>query len=290
MGHGVTRIVLVFDDGPGAGMGHRRRMAALGIAFQGLGCHPHLVPSGEDHVEADVVVVDSYRHRVDEPRRYRAGVLAALDDLGRDLGCDIVVDPNPGADPKLHQAARRALVGPAYALVDPALAALATRPVRERVETALVASGAHDPALAGSRMAKALAGLLPGVQVRLAVGPWTEAGAPEGVVAVRTESGLGPLLADADLVLTGAGVTLVEAMALGRPSVAVVLADNQRQAAFGVEEAGAALRAEISDAPRIAAELAQDPTRRRALSAAARALVDGHGADRVARVLLELAA
>lgn len=286
----MTRVVLVFDDGPGAGMGHRRRMWALGTALQGLGYLPDLVPSGGGGVDADVVVVDSYRYRVDEPGHYRARVLAAVDDLGRDLGCDVVVDPNPGAAPEIHRAARRALVGPAYALVDPALADLATRPVHERVETALVASGAHDPGLAGPRMAAALAELLPAVEVRLAVGPWTQARPPDGVVAVRTESGLGPVLADADLVLTGAGVTLVEALALGRPSVAVVLADNQLQAALGVEKAGAALRADVSDAPRIAAELAHDLARRRALSAAARALVDGQGADRVARVLLELAA
>jgi UDP-2,4-diacetamido-2,4,6-trideoxy-beta-L-altropyranose hydrolase len=286
----VNRALLVFDDGPGAGMGHRRRMAALATAMSRLGVRPELVPADDGHVKADVVVVDSYRHRADERGRFEARVLAGIDDLGRDLACDVVVDPNPGASATPHHAARRVLVGPAYALIDPEIARLATRPVADEVATALVASGAHDPRQAGRQMAVALAGLLPAVEVRLAVGPWTELSPADRVVTVRTEAGLGSALADADLVVTAAGVTLIEALALGRPTVAVVLADNQVQAARGVEEVGAALRADLNEAPGVAATLAHDVARRRSLAAAARATVDGRGALRVARALLELAA
>lgn len=286
----MTRAVLVFDDGPGAGMGHRRRMSALATAMAMLGVRPELAPDGDGSVVADLVVVDSYRSRADDRDRFRAGVVVAVDDLCRDLACDVVVDPSPGATAEPHRSARRVLVGPDYALIDPELARLAPRPVADRVETALVASGASDPRQTGRTMAVALARLLPAAEVRLAVGPWTEGAHADGIVTVRTEASLGPALADADLVLTAAGVTLIEALALGRPTVTVVLADNQLQAARGVEQAGAALRAGVDEAPAVAAALASDAARRRSLSAAARATVDGQGAARVARAALERAA
>ncbi|MGH9152654.1 MAG: glycosyltransferase [Acidimicrobiales bacterium] len=283
----MTEAALVFDDGPGAGMGHRRRMSALASALEELGVRARMVASDGGPVDAEVVVVDSYRWRVDEPGRFAGRVVAAIDDLARDLACDVVVDPNPGAPLEIHHAARRALVGPKYALVDPSLAGMTARAIANEVTTALVASGASDLEGVGSRMAAELARLLPGVQVRLAVGPWSNSEVPEGVVGVRTDSGLEPALADADIVVTAAGVTLVEALALGRPAVAVVLADNQRRAARGVDAAGAALVAGVADAPEVAASLARDAARRRSLAVTARAMVDGHGAQRVASALLE---
>lgn len=108
------------------------------------------------------------------------------------------------------------------------------------------------------------------------------------MVAVRTETGLGPALADADLVLTAAGVTLLESLALGRPTVAVILAENQRRAAGGAAAADAAIVGVEAKAAGLAAELAGDLERRRSLSAAARNLVDGRGAGRVAEAIVDL--
>ncbi len=96
---------------------------------------------------------------------------------------------------------------------------------------------------------------------------------------------LRPELEAADLVVCGAGQTMLEALATARPVVAVVMADNQRAQAEAV--AGAALVSDAARAPEAAAGLAGDAARRAELSAQPPA-VDGRGAHRVADALLDL--
>lgn len=284
----MTSIVLAFDGGPSAGMGHRRRMEALRQPLEELGVIPDLVETGGASLFADVVVVDSYWHRADDRELFRANAVAALDDLYRDLRVDLLVDPSPGARAAAHRAAKRVLAGPDYIPLDHAVALLSPRPVGPAVDVVLVATGAADTAGAGAGMAAALVALLPATEVRMAVGRWSAPTVPPGVVPVRTETGLGPALAGADVVVTAAGVTLLESLALGRPTVAVVLAENQRQAAAGAEAVGAAIVTDVHDAATAAAALAGDLEGRRSLSAAARHLVDGRGARRVAEAILDL--
>jgi spore coat polysaccharide biosynthesis predicted glycosyltransferase SpsG len=188
-----------------------------------------------------------------------------------------------------HRAARQVLAGPMYALVDPDLAKLQVRPVGTAVDVVLVTTGAADDAGIGAAMAAELAGLLPGVLVRLAVGPWGSDAVPEGVELIRAVDGLGPALAGADVVVTAGGVTLLEALVLARPTVAVVLADNQRPAAEGAAAASAVVLSDPAGAAAAAAALTGDAVRRQALAQAARTLVDGQGARRVAETVLALA-
>lgn len=282
----MITVVLAFDAGSAAGMGHLRRMEALGASLVDLGATVDLVPAESPVVGCDVVVVDSYHFRADDRSHFRAPLLIALDDLRRNLAVDVVVDPSPGSTAEPHRAAGCVLAGPSFALLDPTLAHLPVRPVGGAVEVVLVATGAADRAGVGSRIAATLVRLLPESQIRLAVGPWSEGVLPDDVLAVRTDSGLGPTLAEADLVITAAGVTLLEALALGRPTVAVVLAENQRQAAQGAIHAGAIEAADETDAANIAAALAGDMVRRGSLSACALRLVDGRGAHRVASAVL----
>jgi spore coat polysaccharide biosynthesis predicted glycosyltransferase SpsG len=284
----VTKAALAFDAGPGAGMGHQRRMQALATSLAALGATTELVPA-EQPAKGDVVVVDSYRYRADDQDRFQGRVLVGVDDLGRDLAADVVVDPSPGATTVAHRAARQVLAGPMYALVDPDLAKLQVRPVGTDVDVVLVTTGGADDAGIGAAMAAELAGLLPGVLVRLAVGPWGSDAVPEGVELIRAVDGLGPALAGADVVVTAGGVTLLEALVLARPTVAVVLADNQRPAAEGAAAASAVVLSDPAGAAAAAAALTGDAVRRQALAQAARTLVDGQGARRVAETVLALA-
>ena len=66
------------------------------------------------------------------------------------------------------------------------------------------------------------------------VGPWGATDVPPGVVAVYAPDGLAPELAAASIVVTAGGVALLEACLLGRPIVALALAENQRQAVHGL--------------------------------------------------------
>jgi spore coat polysaccharide biosynthesis predicted glycosyltransferase SpsG len=262
-------------------------MEALSQALEDVGVRATLVEPVEP-VEDALVVVDSYRLRADKREWFQGPVVAAVDDLRRDLAVDLVVDPSPGSCRAWHPSARRVLSGSRYAPLDPLIARAATRPPGIEVQRVLIATGGSDTG-AGVQIAAELTQLLgPAVQVRLVVGPDSPVDAVDGVEIVRTTSGLVHELAASDLVVTAAGVTMLEALALGRPTVAFVLVENQRPNAEGAAHAGAALVSDLPGISAAAAALTRDPDRRRALSLAARSLVDGHGAQRVADELLAL--
>jgi spore coat polysaccharide biosynthesis predicted glycosyltransferase SpsG len=95
-------------------------------------------------------------------------------------------------------------------------------------------------------------------------------------------------MAPASIVVTAGGVALLESCALGRPTIAVVLADNQRQAVTGLADAGAvvaATPATVGDAVR---RLIDDASERDALGDTARVALDGKGPARVVDVIEEL--
>lgn len=283
-------VCLLFDAGPGIGLGHRRRMESLATSLSELGVQPdlHQLPAAVDaHVE--VLVVDSYCTDPAHLARPVGARLVAVDDLGRDLDVDVLVDPNPGPYPPRGRA-RRSLNGPAYALVDPALSTLETRPIGAGIERIVVATGATDTAGTGAGLAAAVATAFPGASVALAVGPWGATAVPTGVEAIMSADGLSGWLRDADLVVTAAGVTLLEAMALRRPSVAVVTADNQRRSAVGASRAGATVLVDSGEAAAVVAALEglRSFEARERLSIAAAAYLDGRGSERVAEEVVAL--
>ena len=282
----LTPAVLVHDDGPEAGMGHRRRMQALSGALRSLGFDATLGDARRG-ARAHLVVVDSYSYRADDRELFQGGVVAAVDDLRRDLAVDVVIDPSPGATAAPHQRAGRVLAGHLYAMVDPRLAEVANRPVADRVARILVTTGAADVTGQGASVAGRLAKLVPDASVRLVIGPWGSTVVPAGVTAVAGADGLQAELAGSDMVVTAGGVAMLESLALGRPTVVVVTAPNQRRAADGVAAAGAAIVASIDDAPRKAALLAGDVDQRRRLSHEGPACVDGLGSRRVAEALAD---
>jgi spore coat polysaccharide biosynthesis predicted glycosyltransferase SpsG len=238
-------------------------------------------------VASRVAVIDSYRMRADDPGRVKAGVAVAIDDIGRDLDVDLVVDPSPGANAGVHARATRALAGAAYALVSMP-SSVSTVPAEGPVGRVLVTTGAADAGGVGARLAASVAAAVPGAEVRLVVGPWGAQEVPAGVVAVHARHGLASELAAAPLVVTAGGVSLLEACILGRVAVAVAIADNQRPSITGLEALGAIVTATEASVAEIVQSLVADPARRAALGAAARGALDGKGPARVADAIEEL--
>jgi spore coat polysaccharide biosynthesis predicted glycosyltransferase SpsG len=160
------------------------------------------------------------------------------------------------------------------------------------VTTILVTTGAADADGVGAHIAASLAGSLgmrtSDVELRLVVGPWGATEVPAGVVPVHAPDGLASELARASIVVTAGGVALLEACLLGRPIVALTLADNQRQAVHGLGREGAVLVATPETVPAAVHTLIEDRSRRIALGVAARSAVDGKGATRVADTLEQL--
>jgi spore coat polysaccharide biosynthesis predicted glycosyltransferase SpsG len=283
-------VVLASDVGGSAGLGHERRMAALAAAVRALGLaaqERHLGPGDEVGTGPGdaTLVLDSYRIRADECTEW-SGPIVAVDDVERDLAVDLLVDPNPAGDPRRRRRARRVLHGVGFALLPrPSAGGV---PVTGRVTSALVTAGGADVTGIGCQVAGALAASLPELDVRWATPD--DRGSPPGVRAVRTTRGLLDHLREVDLVLTAGGVTLLEALSLGRPTVVWAAADNQRRGVEGAVAAGAArvAPAEADAIVRTARALIEDGDERMRLARAGPRHVDGRGAERVAEAVREL--
>lgn len=277
--------VLVYDEG--TGWGHERRMRALGKSLEARGAIPRLRPL-RGAVRSPRIVVDAYTARADDPALFDGDVIVAFDDLTRDLAVDLVVDPSPGAEPRRHPSARNVLAGARYAVIDPGIRRIDRQPIGAAVASVLVSFGATDTAGIAAGVAAEIAQLLPDALVELPIGPWWDGPIPARIRAVRCLDGLAPRLARADLVVSGGGVTLLEALALSRPTVAILQADNQRLAVEHAASAEAVIVSSMETAAREAVALAFDARRRAKLAGNAARLVDGMGADRVAAEILRL--
>ena len=200
-------------------------------------------------------------------------------------------------------AGTRLLLGSDYALIRREIREAGTADHASRRDgptRVLVTLGGADPANVTRTATEALRGLTGlDVAARVVVGPLFQ-GLDE-IRALAADSGhlevhVAPpdfpsLMAWADFAISAAGSTTWELMHLGIPLLLMVLADNQREIAASAARAGVAQVLgwhEDLDADAVGhavAELAADPARRAAMSAAGRRLIDGHGAGRVAQAV-----
>lgn len=287
------KFVLAGDVGPAVGLGHRRRLEAVGTALARMGHESTFVavtpPGDTDVLGPDLVVVDSYLTRADDQSLYPARLVAAIDEMGRGLDVDLVIDPTPGARTSGYSGTpRRVFAGAAYAIVAPDFAER-PRPPRPRVERVLVTLGASRAGAPAPALAAAVAARHPGLRVQLAIGPWLDAAVIAGVEVVDAPHGLGELIRDADIVVTAGGVTLLEACASARATVSIPIAENQHHAVNFLVRAGATVRSELETAPEAIGRLIDDANARQQLGRTARTTIDGAGATRVAGALIELA-
>jgi UDP-2,4-diacetamido-2,4,6-trideoxy-beta-L-altropyranose hydrolase len=108
-------------------------------------------------------------------------------------------------------------------------------------------------------------------------------------------SDMASLMAWADVAVTAGGSTSWELACMGLPSVTIVLAENQKRSVKELVAAGVTASAgwhehvTVDDLAAKLGELLRDPLQRLRMSDHGRALVDGKGADRVVRALLERA-
>lgn len=253
---------------------------------------------------ADWVICDHYGLGVGWEKAVRgAGLrLLTLDDLGRAHDCDILLDQNYYADPAARYAPGSAgmlLLGPRYALLRPEFAAVRTEAPRHGdVKRMLLFMSGTDPADATSVALDAIeeAGLAQlaldvvigaghsareAIAARCAVNPaWT--------LHVQTLR-MAELLAAADLAIGAGGSATWERCALGVPSLAVELADNQREVLREGAEAG--LLYTVGGAPDVESlarhlrALVENAGLRHLLSRIGMTLVDGQGVQRVIAAL-----
>jgi UDP-2,4-diacetamido-2,4,6-trideoxy-beta-L-altropyranose hydrolase len=322
------RVVLRADGGAAVGLGHVRRQLALARAMAGWadcrlvlgddaptaawararGVPCDLVDAGMEATlavvsaaRAGALVVDTYAFSPADLAMARDAVptLVVIDDHGVfPVAGHLVVNAAAGVRAP-DEEPDRYLLGPRFALLDPAFAVPPARSWRAQVERALLVLGAAPaPALMG-RLAASLARALPGAAIDLVVGPGADRAALDralrgidGLEVRQAPEDMRALMLAADVAVTAGGVTLLELAATGAPIVGVCVAANQRANLRGLAaegallDAGAAEDAELcTTVERALGGLRLDAARRRALGERARRLVDGRGAERVAEAV-----
>lgn len=262
---------------------------------------------------ADWLIVDHYAldARWERATRHACRNLMAIDDLAdRPHECSVLLDQN--LDRKADDYAPRVpsgcrlLTGPRYALLRPEFAAHRRHCLDRRgarvLRHLLIAMGGMDAENVTTTVLDALTATALPADCRISVvmgaqAPWLDtvrarASAmqrpTEVLIGVRN---MAQLMCDSDLAIGATGGTAWERCCLGLPTVAIVLAVNQRGAAMALERSGAVLRCELGagfqgELRQIVATACRPEVLRR-LALAASMITDGMGAARVADVLYD---
>lgn len=259
----------------------------------------------------DAVVLDHYGWGAAEEAQLApfSRCVMVLDDLAdRAHVCDLLLDPGHG---RLEDdyAGRvppyaRLLLGPDYALLRPAFAARresAFAPVRAEVERVFVSFGLSDVDRIAARAVVLIQRIFPKAQLDVALAvdalslPELRAraeGDPSLHLHVDARDVAG-LIAAADVAVGAGGSATWERCCLGAPTLAVVVAENQRALIDALDHVGALIGCAL-DGPdfetRFSGALTelQAPTKRARLRETSRGLCDGRGAERAAAALLSV--
>jgi len=205
----------------------------------------------------DWLVVDHYAidTRWEQALQGRYKKLMVIDDLAdRPHACDLLLDQNLGREPGDYEALVPAhcqrLIGPQYALLRPEFADLREYSLKRRqkpeLKRLLITMGGVDQPNATSKVLEALKACpLPfDCQITVVMGasaPWLEqvrslAATMPWTTTVRVNiSDMAQVMADSDLAIGAAGSTSWERCCLGLPTLLIVLAENQREAAHFLE-------------------------------------------------------
>lgn len=310
-----------------AGAGHELLALPEGPAADpseaGLPPHARWLPHGWQHDAAscrqllagypvaDWLIVDHYAldERWEQAMAPVAGQRLAIDDLAdRRHDCALLLDQNllPGQEAryagKLPAACSR-LFGPQHALLRPQFAAARQRTANARhgggpCRLLVMFGGADRDDLTGQTVSL-IAGLGLDLVVEVVAGPLYAhrerleqrlQGLPRATLHVAPEH-IADLMAAADLAIGSPGTTSWERCALGLPSIAIAVADNQEAMAAELARRGAHLylgrdgelaRSDLAAALRL---LAGNPLWREAMGKIAAGITDGQGASRLARRL-----
>ena len=281
---------------------------------QAASCAPGDLTQAVGGERFDAVVFDHYGLSASDHAAMAKGrPVLAIDDLAdRPLAADLVLDSGPARRAQdydgLVPETARLLLGPQYAPVRPEFAELRAGALGRRggegVGRVLVSLGLTDVGGVTERVLERLRPRVSAVGIDVVLGSQAPSLAGLTKIARRDErlalhvdsADMAWLTANADVGIGAAGSSAWERCALGLPSLMVVLADNQRQAAAALAEREAALVVDAAQPDFDAAfdralmRLLTDPVLRRALSAASAEVCDGLGAPRAAEAFLKLIA
>lgn len=264
---------------------------------------------------ADWLVVDCYRIGRAEERELRnaATALMVIDDLAnRTHDCDLLVDQSlgreAGAYARLTPPRCVLLTGSRFALLRQEFAAARPEALERRrqadglgapVRRILVALGLTDVGAVTARVVEALLPVAASIRIDVVT-----SGAAPSLARLRTcaahnaglalhldatGSQMAALMGMADVAVGAGGVTSLERLCLGVPSIVLAVAENQRGQAAALVRLGAALavdpeRGGLAAQLHAALHALRGPARHE-MSRVAGALCDGEGVCRVAEAM-----
>jgi UDP-2,4-diacetamido-2,4,6-trideoxy-beta-L-altropyranose hydrolase len=220
---------------------------------------PILATMQPDWLIVDHYALDQQWEKVLKPYYKK---LIVIDDLAdRSHSCDLLLDQNLGRQPQdyanLIPTHCKLLTGTGYALLRPEFAVLRAYSLQRReqapkLKKLLITMGGVDMTNATGQVLEALQNCaLPAdchiTVVMGLVAPWLQkvrelaAQMPWPTDVLVDVNDMAQRMADSDLAIGAAGSTSWERCCLGLPTLMVVLADNQRFIASGLECAGAAI-------------------------------------------------
>jgi UDP-2,4-diacetamido-2,4,6-trideoxy-beta-L-altropyranose hydrolase len=316
----MTHIVFRADGSENIGGGHVGRCLALAEALKSRGasisfwCNPNTLlginiirqagfsvhQQEEIRTNPDWLVVDHYELDAEWEERVKGTAkLLVIDDLAnRQHACDILLDPGRSPDamevyddliPKKAQL----LAGPKHALLRKEFLTSEKNPTPHQHPKILIFFGSVDRAGLTEQTLKALQEFKDDIEIHVVVTSANprriEISAFEGVTVHQDISNMAEILGDMNLSVGAGGVALWERCCLGLPGIAVALNENQRPALNLAEAAGAVKKLQLenfsANFKAAFTPLLKDINKRNAMSKAAKILVDGHGADRVAKAM-----
>lgn len=249
-----------------------------------------------------MVILDDYGFGAEEfeAAGSRAGLVVRIADRGGDLPVDAVIDHNLGAREQDYSQAGLRLIGPGYALLREEFRNPPPRPSAGCPASVLISLGGSASATLLPHLLGALEEVGTALRVRIVGNPYERGKdlAREGserleLSWIPPRPSLIEELCAADLALLAAGGIRFEAARCGCPMVLGILADNQIEDARAFARAGAAelvgwwKEAGERQIATLVRELLGDDERRVRLAHTGRQLVDGRGAARTARALIE---
>lgn len=311
MGHGLgtAHVAAMADAHPRAGLGHLSRSSAVAAALRRLDVSTRALalgadgplerygiswiaaPPGDaaiDQIVEAVTIVDSYAISATGFARLsdRSRVVALHDHGPRPRGPALLV-----AAGYTGSAEDGVLAGMQYVCLGPDYWSTPPPEQPTAVERVLVTTGAGDVLDLRKQLATAVRRALPEADIRLIGDPTSDASGPATTLLKPMASLLDELTA-AHVVVCAAGQTMLEAACIGTPTVALVVADNQRAQAHLLADAGGPVvldPQEIEAVESVVRRLASSPQERTERTTASRAAVDGRGALRVAEHVRRLA-
>lgn len=254
----------------------------------------------------DWLVVDHYELDLVWESRMRPVVkhILAIDDLGREHDCDLLLDQNE-TNPLHSQytcSSSPLLLGPHFALLRPEFQQfrdISLSRKNGRLERVLISMGGTDPE---NETAKVLSGLqMVGTEtwkVDVIIGSGCQNRAsveqscqelPNTQLHIQTPF-MAELMSRADVAVTACGSTTWECCCLGLPALVAVHSNDQRAIAQSIAQKGAHIF--LGDASHLTPEHYASaferltPDTLRSLSNASRSMCDGLGTERVAAHLL----